>query len=101
MKHFLLGMLLVFLIILLAEQSKAQPVAYAVNEDGGMVVFSDQLCPEQIGLLVTVTTKAGEEVHGCWIPRKDGIVVKWTGVQGEPVVLYKAPAIQIIKGVGV
>lgn len=102
MKHFLLGMALVLLVILLAEQSKAQPVALVISQNGGLILLEDTPCPEGIGFTLSTTTKQGVKARGCWQITNNGIVAKWTSVETQPVVFYAPDQIQLItKGAGV
>lgn len=96
MKHFLLGMFVVFLVILLAEQSKAQPVAIVISQNGGIIVLEDRPCPEGIGYLIGTVTKEGRAAHGCWKPTKEGIVAKWTSIETQPVVFYTPDMVKLV-----
>jgi hypothetical protein len=97
MRYFFLGFAAIVILVFLAYKVQAQPVAMVINQNSGQIIFHSEVCPERIGYLVEVVAKDGTKAHGCWRVSKQGLVVKWTSVEGEPVMFYPAEQVIVFK----
>ena len=59
---------LLIALMMMAATANAGDIATLDNEAGGRIIFTDVLCPKDIGgLRMYATSRSGKTLFGCWV----------------------------------